>query len=70
MCSLPLFNILDYTKSAVDFGLELVVIVCYCTGQIHKGTGGYKETSQGSRSRDKELQAETGKSSNSERHSL
>jgi hypothetical protein len=61
---------MDYAESAVDFDLELVVTALSCTEQIHKGTGGYKETSQGSSSRDKDLQAETGKSSNVERCSL
>lgn len=61
---------MDYAENAVVLDLELVVIACSCTEQIHKGTWGYKETSQGSSSRDKDLQAETGKSSNSERCGL
>lgn len=35
--------------------------------QIYKGIGGHQETSQGSSSRDKDLQAEIGESSNTER---
>lgn len=61
---------MNYVENAFDFDLELVVIVCSCIEQLHKGTGGYKETSQGSSSRNKDLQAETRKSSNSERCSL
>ncbi|XP_027924793.1 DNA repair protein RAD50-like [Vigna unguiculata] len=35
--------------------------------KIHQGIGSYKETSQGAGSRDKDLQAQTGTSSNSQR---
>lgn len=38
-----------------------------CAIQIHKGFGGHKKASQGSSSRDKDIQAEIGESSDFER---